>query len=111
MFDFFRRFFVKQTPLKLGKGENSYFSIHSGWGDHIDFISYDKESGIGEITGHLPILPRNGNILRAYSESKKIMLFEIFDMKFFNDPYDMFFAKVKFLGYSSDTYTLDNKTS
>ena len=101
-----------RTPkILLEKGKTSYLSIDGGWGDHIEFFDTNTNSNERKIWGHDGLATwniRNGHILRSHADNKKqIKLWVISNVEWDRRVDDMFFADVKFLGLSTDTYTID----
>ena len=76
------------------------YTIHSGWGDHIDWNdpkefsqkSLDKDT-FG-VNGHLPIIPQKGDTLLGEFE-KSFIKFKFVEVERCLDPNDMFFGTVK----------------
>jgi hypothetical protein len=100
----------KTPKIILGKGKNSYHAIHGGWGDHIEFFDNDTSSTIRKIWGHSEDNIQNGHILRSHGDTEaQIKLWVISNFERKRDPRDMFFADVKFLGLSTDTYNIDKE--
>ena len=99
----------KPAPPKLGKGLNSYYAIHAMWGDRIEFSFDDEGADIRRIDGHRDYYPIVGGILRSRGDGKRIILWEIIEIKGCGDPIDMFYGYVRRLGFSSDSYTLDTE--
>lgn len=74
---------------------------HSGWGDYIDWSSWEERS----LYGHMKDRPRNGDILRCKMESGKIATFVIKNVVYKSDPRDMFFAEAEDVGYEDEKST------
>jgi len=75
------------------------FKIHSGWGDHIDWLSddwskIDMSKDLISVVGHLQIIPKVGQTLMGEFK-KSFIKFEFVSVKTYSDPSDMFSAQVK----------------
>ena len=70
---------------------------HSGWGNSINWMDWDKR----RVYGHLTPTPKKGDILMAKMESGKIARFEFKEVDVMRDPSDQFFATVSYLGYEA----------
>jgi hypothetical protein len=68
---------------------------HIGWGDSIDFVNYDNRT----VFGWLVDKPEVGDTLQSKMVSGDIANFEFTEVRYETDPKDMFFGKVKDLGY------------
>ena len=109
MFETIKKYFIptKKDPIpKLGIKSNSYFSTgHIKEDNFIKFKKQDETAKIREITGIKSDIPKNGNILRSPTKDK-IILWEIFNVTKDTKNNNQFSAKVKFIGYSLNGYTL-----
>ena len=65
-----------------------------GWGNRISWTDWNGR----EIDGHL-LGMKKGDEIRSKMESGKIARFVITEIQYCSDPQDMFFGKVKDLGY------------
>jgi hypothetical protein len=68
---------------------------HSGWGDSIGWMDYQK----GEVHGHTTPLPRAGDELQEKMQSGKTLRFEFIKVRPCTDPSDMWFATVRPIDY------------
>jgi hypothetical protein len=87
---------VKCTGKYINKWE------HSSWGDRIQCLGWEKKNFVC----WLSIGPKNGDELRIKMNSGKVGRFLIYDVNWCCDPSDMYFFKVKGLGYL-ERYTND----
>lgn len=70
---------------------------HSGWGNSINWMDWDKR----KVYGHMTPTPKKGDILRAKMESGKIARFEFKEVDVMRDPSDQFFGTVSDLEYEA----------
>lgn len=68
---------------------------HNGWGNNIQMLDWDKR----DIAGHLTPRPVVGDEMRFKMESGEIGRTKISQIEYMFDPSDMFFAKLKDIGY------------
>lgn len=94
-----------KTPLE-NENQPSFLAVipriismweHSGWGNSIYFLNYDKR----RIAGHLSPTPKEGDILRCKMESGKIFRYKFDKVDVMSDPRDQFFATVTDLEYEA----------
>lgn len=74
------------------------FTVHGGWGHHIEFIDWEDR----KVSGHLPDRPSIGDFLEAEMGSGKKAIFRFTDVDYMADPPDMFFATVEDIGYRDE---------
>lgn len=72
---------------------------HNGWGDAIDWFDYERR----QLYGHLMQKPKVGDEIRAKMQSGRIGRFEVIEANYPGNPADMFFCKVKDIGYVEGT--------
>ena len=70
---------------------------HSEWGNRVSWTDWHAR----EIDGHLLGI-KKGDEIRSKMESGKIARFVVIEITYCSDPSDMFFGKVKDLGYEDD---------
>lgn len=75
------------------------FQIGGGLGDRIEWCFWDLWN---EVVGWKTPKPSVGDLIESKMESGKIGVFELTEIKEFDDPKDMFFGKVKFVGYKEE---------
>lgn len=78
--------------------ERKKYKIGGGWGDTIDWLDWDNR----KVVGWKHRRPNKGDILVAEMGSGKTAAFEFMDVKYCGDPNDMFFAKLRDVGYSDE---------
>lgn len=75
------------------------YTIHSGWGDHIEWMTMDwskvnLDSDLLSVYGHITPRPKVGQTLMGEFE-KSFLKFEFVKVEYCRDPDDMFFGDVK----------------
>lgn len=73
------------------------------WGNNIRWIDFDTRS----IVGHQHKIPVKGDFLLSKMTNGKIVKFKFVDVYPQRDPSDMFFAKVKDIGYCDQEGNLE----
>lgn len=73
-----------------------------GWGNHVAFQPWVKDSPTQGIWGHKTPKPCDGDVLISPMASKRNAIFIIHDLDCPGDPPDMFFAKASFVGYEDE---------
>ncbi|UAW08330.1 hypothetical protein SEA_WHITNEY_83 [Gordonia phage Whitney] len=77
----------------------------TSWGNSVSFSkSLESADGTdqtvtGQLVGWLSPRPRVGDVFLCAMKSGKTAQLEVFGMKTYADPPDMFYAEVKFVGY------------
>lgn len=79
--------------------ERRLFTIHSGWGHHIE---WREDFSNRKVWGHLPDLPEAGDYLEAEMKSGRKAIFRFVSVDRQRDPPDMFFGKVEDVGYRDE---------
>ncbi len=91
MKNFLKKLFAKKT-LKVGKTYNMW--EHESWGNKIQWFDWGKR----KITGHTPFSIEVGDLIKCQM-TKGIGTFQVVEIKYENDPIDMFFGVVADFSY------------
>lgn len=82
---------------------NTYKVGEGGWGNNIEFFpSWKADSDEQKVCGWKSNRPKVGDRLTVKMQSGKTLVFEFYDVEYMSDPPDMFFGKVKSLGYEDE---------
>jgi len=79
--------------------ERRLFTIHGGWGHHIEWW---EDFSNRKVWGHLSDLPEVDDYLEAEMKSGKKAIFRFVSVDRQRDPPDMFFGKVEDVGYRDE---------
>lgn len=98
---FFNNLFNK--PPKISKRKDAItYQIGGGWGNAINWVDkkeFDGKRSIFSVVGWKTPKPRVGDLLTCPMKSGKIARFIFKEIENTQDPPDMFFADVGFVGY------------
>ena len=96
--------FKKKIVVPFDKDHmDSDYTIHGGWGDHIEWLDSDQfkvaptPKTLYRVYGHSPNIPTKGQTLVG-EFTRTFMKFEFVNVNRETDPSDMFFADVKIIG-------------
>lgn len=106
--DFIVNFLGKINTIKT-KPTGYVFKMweHSTWGNRIEFLNWDQRTISGHYLNRLLASSRKykidvGDELQCKMETGKIGRFLVTEIKYESNPPDMFFGKVKDLGYTNE---------
>lgn len=92
MLNFLKRLFQEKPPTPTGRVINAW--DHQGWGDSILWLDFEKRKMYGWQSDRLKV----GDEIRVKLTNGQIGRFIIKTVAYENDPHDMFFAVVDYLG-------------
>lgn len=95
---FFGLFKNKKAKDSLLNSNTHVYSVGGTWGNKIEWFDFERR----RIVGWKSILPRQNDLLLSNMKSGKTAIFKIGVVENCNDPRDMFFAYVEFIGYLED---------
>lgn len=93
------------VPMKKQVKGKTTFEMGGGWGDRIEIFNWSEtpnKKHLPRITGWKNPLPKNGDLLKVQMKSGKTGIFEIVNIKYCDNPSDMFFADIKLLKYEGE---------